>query len=135
MIDPVCEIIISLSAAARMLNAHPRTVQRWAMSAKRRNRLETCVVGAIRRTSEEAVRRFVARSTAERFLENGLEAEAGQALRAAGLADEAIGLFDSDSGGGPASLADGASYAGCATESGEGQSRSRLDRQLDAAGF
>ncbi len=125
MIDPTIETIISLSAAARMLGATPRTVQRWAMDAKRRNRLESCIIGRTRRTSEEAVRRFVARSTAENFLTKGMEAEAAEALRGAGLALEAIGLPGGDN----------FPTAGGVTSPRENVSQSEVDRRLDEAGF
>jgi hypothetical protein len=66
-IDPLSDTTLSLAQAARRLPrlragrpVHPSTVWRWALAGLRGIRLETAMVGGVRVTSEEALRRFFA---------------------------------------------------------------------------
>lgn len=55
---------LSLTQAARRLGVNPSTTWRWALNGVRGVNLETISVGAKRFTTEEAVERFVAATTA-----------------------------------------------------------------------
>jgi hypothetical protein len=66
-IDPLSDSTLSLTQAARRLPrlragrpVHPSTLWRWALTGLRGVRLETAMVGGVRVTSEEALRRFFA---------------------------------------------------------------------------
>ena len=66
MIDLQSEQLISLALAARTppLSVHVATVWRWATKGVKGILLETLVVGGFRKTSREAVERFIACTTA-----------------------------------------------------------------------
>ncbi|MEX2186169.1 MAG: DUF1580 domain-containing protein [Pirellulales bacterium] len=66
MIDLANESTIPLTDAAKLLPRRPSvaTLWRWAMKGIRGVRLETCLVGAMRYTSREALQRFSDRLTA-----------------------------------------------------------------------
>jgi hypothetical protein len=64
-IDPLSESTMSLTQAARRLPrlragrpVHPSTVWRWALTGLRGVKLETAMVGSVRVTTEDALRRF-----------------------------------------------------------------------------
>ena len=67
MIDIENENPITLAEAARTLPGgpvHVSTIHRWRMKGVRGIRLETFLRGGVRRTTNEAVRRFFAATTA-----------------------------------------------------------------------
>lgn len=66
MIDLQNEQLVSLAAAARTppLDVHVATIWRWATRGVRGIRLDTVVVGGFRKTSREAIERFIAATTA-----------------------------------------------------------------------
>jgi uncharacterized protein DUF1580 len=66
-IDPLSDTTLSLTQAAGRLPrlragrpVHPSTLWRWALTGLRGVRLETAMVGGVRVTSEDALRRFFA---------------------------------------------------------------------------
>lgn len=101
MNDLLCERLVSLSDACRLLPGRPHvsTIWRWVSRGVGGVRLETISSGGRRFTSREALRRFVTATTAAA---NGLApptrtprrrrrdgAQAREILRRAGIAEDA----------------------------------------------
>lgn len=65
-IDIDRERLLTISAAAKSLphRPHVATVWRWVQSGCRGTKLETILIGGRRYTSEEALQRFIERTTA-----------------------------------------------------------------------
>ena len=65
MID-LSEELLTLSQAAQRLpnRTATSTVWRWTMSGTRYGKLESIIIGGVRYTSVEALKRFIAQSTA-----------------------------------------------------------------------
>jgi hypothetical protein len=65
-IDISCETLLSLPDAAKALpnRPHTSTLHRWRLRGVRGVKLETCLIGGRRFTSQEALERFTGSTTA-----------------------------------------------------------------------
>jgi hypothetical protein len=67
MIDPRFEKLLSLTQAAKLVpggGVHLSTLHRWRLRGVKGVRFETVLVGGKRLTSQEAIERFIKRTTA-----------------------------------------------------------------------
>jgi hypothetical protein len=65
-IDHAAESLVPFNAAPKIIPGRPHisTLHRWRLRGCRGVRLETCLVGGRRYTSEEAIARFIAATSA-----------------------------------------------------------------------
>ena len=82
------ETLISLTNAAKEFKRHVNTFHRWHLKGISGVRLETIKLGGIRMTSREAIRRFIAATTAAD--RDGGQFDGGNA--SAQAATESLGL-------------------------------------------
>ena len=94
MIDIHAETLLTLSEAAKLLpdRPHPSTLHRWRLNGVHGVRLESVQIGRKRYTSQEALARFIERSTAAADRQHGTSRQAErrherakQELAAAGI--------------------------------------------------
>ncbi|MCA9265238.1 MAG: DUF1580 domain-containing protein [Planctomycetales bacterium] len=90
MIDPTTENLISIGRASRTppLDQHVSTTWRWALHGLRGHKLETIMVGGRRKTSVEAISRFLVRINGD----TAPPAAASRAHEAAEREADALGI-------------------------------------------